>query len=115
MATQLVPFDQYDYLKSHHLEKLVHKRQKFFKQKIEAEEEISDLNKEIGAHLTVAGVKSVYCEGYQVSIFEGKSSSVSKTELLKLGVPVETILQATRVTTYTTVMVRKTAEDPKGE
>jgi len=63
------------------------------------------LNVEIGIMLIEAGEESVQTDHYKVTVAEGQNVSISKEKLLELGVPADVIMQATRTTPYTYLVV----------
>jgi len=71
---------------------------------------LKQLNAEIGTMLTVAGVDKVLSDDLTVSMVAGKSSHLSKTKLLELGVGPDTIAAATKETKYSSVRITQRKE-----
>jgi len=65
----------------------------------------AELNAEIGTMLTVAGVEKVASDDLTVSMVAGRSTHLSKTKLLELGVSLDTISNATQETKYSSLRI----------
>jgi hypothetical protein len=105
MAEPIPYYDNYTYLRDNDFNDLTHQRFNISAKIKELSATLAQVNAEIGTMMTVAGVDKVACDELTVSMVAGKSSHLSKTKLLEMGVGPDTIAAATKETVYTTVRI----------
>lgn len=71
----------------------------------EAEAEIKTIKVKLLNMQAKSGYKTVLTPDWRVTLTQGTNTTISKERLLELGVPVNTILRATKSTTYETLTV----------
>ncbi len=103
---QPIPFsDNYTYLADNDFDDKVRQRFNITARIKELSGTLTQLNAEIGTMLTVAGVDKVMSDDLTVSMVAGRSTSLSKTRLLELGVSPDTIANATKETKYSSLRI----------
>lgn len=105
MAQPVAFSDNYTYLSDNDFDDKVRQRFNVSSKIKELDNTLKQLNAEIGTMLTVAGVDKVLSDDLTVSMVAGKSSHLSKTKLLELGVSPDTIASATKETRYSSLRI----------
>lgn len=105
MAEPTPYYENYTYLRDNDFNDKVHQRHNISTKMKEMKAMLDHINAEIGTMMTVAGTEKVAVDGLTVSMVAGKSSHLSKTRLLELGVSPDTIASAVEETRYTTVRI----------
>jgi hypothetical protein len=110
MAQPVAFSDNYTYLSDNDFDDKVRQRFNISAKIKELDLTVKQLNAEIGTMLTVAGVDKVMSDDLTVSMVAGKSSHLSKTKLLELGVGPDTIAAATKETKYSSLRITQRKE-----
>lgn len=110
MAEPIAFSSNYTYLEDNDFDDKVRQRFNVSAKIKELDLTLKELNAEIGTMLTVAGVDKVMSDDLTVSMVAGKSSHLSKTRLLELGVSPDTIASATKETRYSSLRVTQRKE-----
>ncbi len=110
MAEPVAFSDNYTYLTDNDFDDKVQQRFNISAKIKELDSTLKQLNAEIGTMLTVAGVDKVISDDLTVSMVAGKSSHLSKTKLLELGVGPDTIAAATKETKYSSLRITQRKE-----
>ncbi len=101
-----IPFSEnYTYLTDNDFDDKVRQRWNISAKIKELDVALKQLNAEIGTMLTVAGVEKVASDDLTVSMVAGRSTHLSKTKLLELGVSPDTIANATQETKYSSLRI----------
>ena len=110
MAEPIAFSDNYTYLTDNDFDDKVQQRFGVTAKIKELDSILKQLNAEIGTMMTVAGVDKVVSDDLTVSMVAGKSSHLSKTKLLELGVSPDTISSATKETKYSSLRITQRKE-----
>lgn len=91
-------YSELTYLVENDFDEMVELRANLSAKAKEIKGQLSQLNLEMATMLTVAGTDKVGCEGYTVSLSEGRvTKKLNKLKLIELGVTAHIIEEATDV------------------